>query len=90
MRSLDRLTVLISGDSDGPLKDLTLQLLTLAIDGSTSTRQVKPIESLRFEMISERPARVVEAYPSTFDWLFTDMKPGGVPGFLCAGLIESA
>ena len=83
MTSLDKLTSLVSKDCKEPtsaMADLTLQLSALAIEGETYSRQLQVIESLRFEMIFERPKRIVEAYPTTFEWLFAERSPVGLPG----------
>ena len=78
MTSLDKLASLISKDSKEPnsvMADLTAQLSALSLESDTYARQLKVIESLRFEMIFERPIRIVEAYPTTFEWLFSDTSP---------------
>ena len=62
------------------MADLTSQLSALAIEGETYSRQLKVIESLHFEMIYERPKRIIEAYPTTFEWLFAERCPVGFPG----------
>ena len=62
------------------MADLTLQLSALAIEGETYSRQLKVIESLHFEMIFERPKRIFEAYPKTFEWLFAERSPVELPG----------
>ena len=83
MTSLDKLTCLVSEDCKEPtsaMADLTSQLSTLAIEGETYSKQLKVIESLRFEMIFERPKRIVEAYPTTFEWLFAERSPVELPG----------
>ena len=83
MTSLDKLTSLVSTDCKEPtsaIADLTSQLSALAIEGETYSRQLKVIESLRFKMIFERPKRIVEAYPTTFEWLFLEKNPVELPG----------
>lgn len=82
MTSLDELTFLVSKDCKQPsaVANLTSQLSALAIEGKIYPMQLKVIESLRFEMIFERPKRIVEAYPTTFEWLFAQRSPVELPG----------
>ena len=83
MESLDNLTSLVYGDRKEPtsaMADLTSQLSSLAIEGKSYPMQLKVIESLRFEMIFERRKRIVEAYPTTFEWLFSEPSPVELPG----------
>ena len=83
MTSLDKLTSLVSEDRKKPtsaMADLTSQLSALAIEGETYSKKLKVIESLRFEMIFERRRRIVEAYPTTFEWLFAERSPVELPG----------
>ncbi|KAM0794000.1 hypothetical protein BDR22DRAFT_49856 [Usnea florida] len=81
--SLDKLTSLVAKDCREPtsaMADLTSQLSALAIEGKIYSKQLKVIESLRFEMIFERRMRIVEAYPTTFEWLFAKRSPVKLPG----------
>ena len=83
MNSLDELKSLVSKGCKGPtsvMADLTSQLSALAIQGKIYPMQLKVIESLRFEMIFERPKRIVQAYPTTFEWLFAENNPVELPG----------
>ena len=83
MTSLGELTSLVSKDWKQPtsaMADLTSQLSALAIEGEKYSRELKVIESLQFEMIFERPKRIIKAYPTTFEWLFVDRSPVGLPG----------
>ena len=83
MTSLDKLTSLVSENRKKPtsaMADLTSQLSALAIEGDKYSKELKVIESLRFEMIFERPKRIVEAYPTTFEWLFAERSPVELPG----------
>ena len=83
MSSVNELTSLVSKECSEPtsaIADLTSQLSALAIEGKVYPIQLKVIESLRFEMISERRKRIVEAHPTTFEWLFAKTSPVELPG----------
>lgn len=82
MASLDKLTSLATNNSKSSqdestdvMANLTSQLSALVFEGDDHARKQKVIDSLYFETIFERPRRIVEAYPTTFEWLFADVSP---------------
>lgn len=82
MTSLDKLTSLATNNSKSSqdksidvMANLASQFSALAIDSDDYARRLKVINSLHFETIFERPRGIVEAYPTTFEWLFADVSP---------------
>lgn len=56
------------------LKALAWQLTALSHEAKALSKDLRVIKSLSFPVICERRARIQEAHPNTFDWLFKDKR----------------